>query len=158
MAETTALPALSVDHRFFEAHHHYERSKYIFMYVDPSVYGTNGSEVALHVIVTNVTLSRASVDDALANLTYAADDVLAPYLAPTPTEGESVHRYTQLLFAQPEGWTFPAAYAAFLPLNSVNLTNRLGLHLTRFTHAAKLREPVAATYYTMDKILKPGSA
>lgn len=153
IAETTAIPQFGVDHHFVSSH--CDGSKYVFLYVDPSIYGTNGSQVGLHAIVANATLLTSPWDlpfeGKIANLTYEAKDVLAPYLAPTPIEGFSVHHYTQLLFAQPDDWTFPAEYDDILSRNPSNLSNRLALDLAKFVNVAGLGQPVAATYFNMNK-------
>lgn len=69
----------------------------------------------------------------------------APYLAPTPPEGSGPHRYTFLLYAQPDDFTIPAAYASFF-VDVPDLSNRLPFDIKQFAAESDLGEPLAGNW------------
>lgn len=69
----------------------------------------------------------------------------ASYLPPTPPGGDGPHRYTFVLFSQPEGFTVPASFASFFS-DVPDLSNRLQFDIDDFVSEAGLDEPVAANW------------
>lgn len=69
----------------------------------------------------------------------------ASYLAPTPPGGDGVHRYTFVLFSQPDDFKVPATYAAFF-VDKPDLSNRLPFDIEKFAQDSGLGEPVAANW------------
>jgi hypothetical protein len=69
----------------------------------------------------------------------------ASYLPPTPPGGSGVHRYTFLLYSQPEDFTVPAAYAAFFS-DVPDLSNRLPFDIENFAEDSGLGQPIAANW------------
>ena len=93
---------------------------YVLFMIDQDVNTGNGPRVQLlHYFQPNlVGVSEAlSVQGNARNATTAAG---AAYLTPSPPEGDGPHRYTILLYPQPEGFTVPEAYASFSPPADVN--------------------------------------
>ncbi|KAK5064464.1 hypothetical protein LTR84_000297 [Exophiala bonariae] len=70
----------------------------------------------------------------------------APYLAPTPPEGSGPHRYTFLLYAQPDDFSVPASYASFF-VDVPDLSNRLPFNIKQFAEDSDLGEPLAANWF-----------
>lgn len=69
----------------------------------------------------------------------------ASYLAPTPPGGSGVHRYTFLLYSQPEDFRVPASYAAFFA-DVPDLSNRLPFDIEDFAEDSGLGQPIAANW------------
>ncbi|KEF51003.1 uncharacterized protein A1O9_12929 [Exophiala aquamarina CBS 119918] len=69
----------------------------------------------------------------------------ASYLAPTPPGGSGVHRYTFVLYSQPDDFRVPATYAAFFA-DVPDLSNRLPFDIEKFAEDSGLGEPVAANW------------
>jgi hypothetical protein len=78
----------------------------------------------------------------------SSHEPLAPYLSPAPPPG-NVHHYTVTLWKQPDGFTMPAVFAPYLPLNLDNLTNRYPFNLSMFSQQANLASPVAGGYFEL---------
>lgn len=68
----------------------------------------------------------------------------APYIPPTPPGGSGPHRYTILLYTEPDNFTLPAQYSSISPPESSSA--RIGFNLTSFAEAAGLGAPIAANY------------
>lgn len=67
----------------------------------------------------------------------------AKYIAPSPPPG-SPHRYVQVLFEQPDRYSFPPEFDKYLGKKS---EARLGFEIKEFIRAAKLDEPVAGSWF-----------
>lgn len=68
----------------------------------------------------------------------------AEYIPPTPPGGSGPHRYTFLLYEQPDNFTVPEDFANINP--PAETADRIGFNLSAFVAAADLGEPVAANY------------
>lgn len=68
----------------------------------------------------------------------------APYGGPAPPSG--THRYVELLFSQPDNYTFPEEFEGVL---DPTVPARLHFNISEFVEAADLAEPVAANYFTV---------
>ncbi|KAJ5785819.1 PEBP-like protein [Penicillium pulvis] len=108
--------------------------KYVFMMVDPDTNTTDPTSVALHTIVTNLTLANSS------------GDILAKYVAPEPS-GTAPHNYTFLLFKQPNNFTVASIYDPYFPLNLSDVWNRVNFPLPQFLNSTGLDKPVAANWF-----------
>lgn len=64
-------------------------------------------------------------------------------MKPMPPAGTGPHRYIELLFSQPAGFSIPANYAHFLAPGEA----RLGFNITSFARDAGLAKPVAVNYF-----------
>ncbi|KAL1968460.1 hypothetical protein VTN77DRAFT_1989 [Rasamsonia byssochlamydoides] len=124
---------------------------FLFVFIDPTPYGDNGTLDALHTIQTDLTLSSSLTH--ISNSSFyaltSAKPPVAPYIAPDPIVGPATHHYTQLLFRQPRNFSIPEEFRYALPLNLKNYTNRLAFSLPKFVDAAGLGEPVAANYFDL---------
>ncbi|KAJ5649947.1 PEBP-like protein, partial [Penicillium longicatenatum] len=109
--------------------------KYVFMMVDPDTNTTDPTSVALHTIVTNLTVANAS-----------SGNILAKYVAPEPS-GTAPHNYTFLLFKQPSNFTVASIYDPYFPLNLSDVWNRVNFPLPQFLNTTGLDKPVAANWF-----------
>ncbi|KAJ6092814.1 PEBP-like protein, partial [Penicillium sp. IBT 16267x] len=109
--------------------------RYVFMMVDPDTNTTDPASVALHTIVTNLSLANSS-----------SGDVLAKYVAPEPS-GTAPHNYTFLLFKQPSNFTVASIYDPYFPLNLSDVWNRVNFPLPSFINSTGLDKPVAANWF-----------
>ncbi|KAJ5947359.1 PEBP-like protein [Penicillium verhagenii] len=109
--------------------------KYVFMMVDPGTNTTDPTSVALHTIVTNLTVANSS-----------SGNTLAQYIAPEPS-GTAPHNYTLLLFKQPSNFTVASIYDPYLALNLTDVYNRVNFPLRPFINSTGLEEPVAANCF-----------
>ncbi|XDG07413.1 hypothetical protein ABKA04_007028 [Annulohypoxylon sp. FPYF3050] len=133
-------------------------STYILLFVDPdALQGDIETQTGLHAIRGNYTCDTEHVTT-LGNTTFlelnTTSQFLAPYIAPAPQAKNPVvtHRYTLLLFNQPEHYTLPDTLTYALPLDLSNVTNRLNFNVTEFVDT--LGEPiVAGTYFDVDSPL-----
>lgn len=103
--------------------------------VDPDTNTTDPASVALHTIVTNLTLANSS-----------SGDILAKYVAPEPS-GTAPHNYTLLLFKQPSNFTVASIYDPYFPLNLSDVWNRVNFPLPQFLNSTGLGKPVAANWF-----------
>ena len=79
------------------------------------------------------------------NLTAGASTAVgAAYIPPTPPGGSGPHRYTFLLFEQPENWAIPSEFVTINP--PADSSARIGFNITEFISASGLDEPIAANY------------
>jgi phosphatidylethanolamine-binding protein len=76
----------------------------------------------------------------------ASTAIGAPYRPPTPPGGDIAHRYTFLLFEQPENWAIPAEYSGINPPSEADPSAIFGFNITEFVAASGLSEPIAANY------------
>ena len=79
------------------------------------------------------------------NSTVNASIPSTEYLPPTPPGGDGPHRYTILLFEQPEDFAVPSEYASFIPPNEV--TNRFPFDIAGFVKAAGLDVAIGANWF-----------
>ncbi|KIW26473.1 uncharacterized protein PV07_09566 [Cladophialophora immunda] len=122
-----------------------EEATYILFMVDEDVNTGNGPRVQLlHYFQPNLVgiNHELSVQPQARNATTA---VGAEYLTPSPPAGDGPHRYTLLLYPQPEGFTVPQAYISFSPPADTNA--RYPFNMSGFAEAAGLGQPVAANWF-----------
>ncbi len=113
--------------------------------IDEDVDTGNGPRVQLlHYFQPNLVgiNHELSVQPSARNATTA---VGAEYIPPTPPGGDIAHRYSVLLYPQPEGFTVPEAFASFSPPADVNA--RYPFNMSGFAGAAGLGQPVAANWF-----------
>ena len=116
------------------------------MFVDIDV-PRNGTRVQLlHWLTTNVT--RPSSDTQVLKTNDPKLD-LAPYLQPSPPVNDTAHKYTLLLFEQPENFTVPARF------NNL-LKTRVGWDTAAFVNATGLGPALAADWIRVEN--RTGSA
>ncbi|KAF2840220.1 PEBP-like protein [Patellaria atrata CBS 101060] len=102
----------------------------------------NGNRVTLlHWFVPDVTFSPTGE---LSIPVPDGDSVAgAPYLQPSPPVGDLPHRYTFLLFAQPENFSIPDD----LPINPpTSVQDRIGFDIEAFIEEFGLKAPLAANF------------
>lgn len=109
---------------------------YLLLMVDPDYNKTTPPSVILHTVVANLTTAVNSSSDA---------NVLASYIAPTPTSG--THNYTLFLFDQPSNFSIPSRYKSFMLTEKDTPLNRINLPLVSFLDQTGLGSPVAANYF-----------
>ena len=99
----------------------------------------------LHWVQTNFTLYPSNIS--IASLSFhpllSTTPPLASYIKPNPPAGSGPHRYTELLYSQPAGFSIPVKYAPFFGSNST----RTSFNLSNFVRDAGLGKPVAANYF-----------
>jgi hypothetical protein len=106
------------------------------MLVDLDVPRNNTRVQLLHWLTANVTMP--STDTQTLKLADPTLD-LAPYLRPSPPLNDIPHKYTLLLFEQPENFTVPARYKSLLQ-------SRIGWDTAGFVNATGLRSALAADW------------
>ncbi|KAI1212597.1 phosphatidylethanolamine-binding protein [Annulohypoxylon truncatum] len=131
---------------------------YILLMVDPdALQGNIETQTGLHAIRGNYTCNSEHVTT-LGNTTFLELDTesqfLAAFIPPAPQAKNPVvtHRYTLLLFNQPENYTLPGTLAYALPLDLSNVTNRLNFNVTEFVDTLG-GSVVAGTYFDVDSPL-----
>lgn len=67
-----------------------------------------------------------------------------PYFGPAPPPGNP-HRYTFLLFSQPEDFTIPESFSNLNP--PTGITDLFGFNITSFVAATGLDDPLAGNYF-----------
>ncbi|KIY00999.1 uncharacterized protein Z520_03665 [Fonsecaea multimorphosa CBS 102226] len=67
------------------------------------------------------------------------------YMPPTPPAGDEAHRYTLLLYSQPEGFSIPASFESFF--DSTDSNARISFDMAGFAAAAGIGQPVAANWF-----------
>ncbi|KAK5047417.1 hypothetical protein LTR84_006513 [Exophiala bonariae] len=118
--------------------------EYILFMIDQDV-PRNGSRVALlHYFAPNLLSTNATLALEGAGSGNESTAVGASYIPPTPPGGDGPHRYTFLLYAQPNNFTIPAEYTSISPPNST--ADRVGFDIVGFAEAAGLGQPLAANY------------
>ncbi|OCT51351.1 hypothetical protein CLCR_08825 [Cladophialophora carrionii] len=68
------------------------------------------------------------------------------YIPPTPPGGDIAHRYTIIMYRQPEGFNIPSGFESFFEEKS-DLSNRLDFDIAGFVSASGLGEPVGANWF-----------
>ncbi|KAL1602729.1 hypothetical protein SLS60_006150 [Paraconiothyrium brasiliense] len=108
----------------------------ILMLVDLDVPRNSTRVQLLHWLTTNVTMP--STDTQTLKLADSSLD-LAPYRRPSPPLNDTAHKYTLLLFEQPENFTVPARYRSLLQ-------SRVGWDTAGFVNATGLGSALAANW------------
>jgi phosphatidylethanolamine-binding protein (PEBP) family uncharacterized protein len=114
------------------------KAKGLIIVIDPDV-SIGGRKVTyLHWLSPNVDLSgeKASVPATSANM--------VKYFEPSPPAGDPPHRYTFLLYSQPDGFSVPVQYASLQ-------RSALGFNVTAFASAAGLGQPKAAIFMQVQR-------
>lgn len=106
------------------------------MLVDLDVPRNNTRVQLLHWLSANVTMP--STDTQTLKLENPSKD-LAPYLRPSPPLNDTPHKYTLLLFAQPENFTVPARFKTLLQ-------SRIGWDTAAFVNATGLGNALGADW------------
>ncbi|EXJ58363.1 hypothetical protein A1O7_05788 [Cladophialophora yegresii CBS 114405] len=78
------------------------------------------------------------------------------YIPPTPPGGDIAHRYTLIMFRQPEGFNIPSGFESFFEEKS-DLSNRLDFDIAAFVSASGLGEPVGANWFQVQNKTASGS-
>lgn len=128
-------------------------SRYIIFMIDVDV-ARNGTRVPLlHWLVPNVAIAaNGSLSIPVPTNGSAGGVPGAVYAQPSPPVGDIPHRYTQILFAQPASFVFPASFSYVNPVNPANATARVGFNITQFIQAAGLSAPLAANYISVQNL------
>ncbi|KAF9731593.1 hypothetical protein PMIN06_010606 [Paraphaeosphaeria minitans] len=108
----------------------------ILMLVDLDVPRNSTRVQFLHWLTANVTMP--STDTQTLKLENPSKD-LAPYLRPAPPLHDIPHKYTLLLFAQPENFTVPARFKSLLK-------SRVGWDTAAFVNATGLGSALGADW------------
>ncbi|KAF2444222.1 PEBP-like protein [Karstenula rhodostoma CBS 690.94] len=108
----------------------------VLMLVDLDVPRNNTRVQLLHWLTANVTMP--STDTQTLKLEDPSKD-LAPYRRPSPPLHDIPHKYTLLLFAQPENFTVPARFKSLLQ-------SRVGWDTAAFVNATGLGNALAADW------------
>ncbi|KAJ4300770.1 hypothetical protein N0V90_002858 [Kalmusia sp. IMI 367209] len=120
----------------------------ILMLVDIDV-PRNGTRVPLlHWLTSNVTMP--STDTQILKLPDAAL-AEASYLQPSPPVNDTPHKYTLLLFEQPENFTIPARFRSLLQ-------TRVGWDTAAFVNATGLGGALAANWIRVQNVTGETSA
>jgi phosphatidylethanolamine-binding protein len=104
----------------------------------------NGSKTTIlhwfqpNLVATPDMLSVVSIMDG------ASTAIGASYIPPTPPMDDTAHRYSFVLFEQPNLWVLPADYVTINPPASTS--DRIGFDLEALVAASGLGEAVAANY------------
>jgi phosphatidylethanolamine-binding protein len=112
---------------------------YIVFAIDLDV-PRNGTTTLLHWFEADFTLSSSLI----LTPSFANTSNGAPYISPNPPPGNP-HRYTFLLFSQPDDFTVPESFSNINPPASI--LARIGFNITRFVAAAGLDAPLAGNYF-----------
>jgi len=94
--------------------------RYTVMMIDADIVGTNAMNTPLtrHWLVNGATLS----DEDPHTITFDSATTITDYAGPGPAEGSGPHRYTLLVYLQPENFTAPANLStAGTPLSTMLL-------------------------------------
>jgi phosphatidylethanolamine-binding protein len=102
----------------------------------------NGTTTLLHWFEPDFTVSS----DLVLTPKTANTSTGALYIGPSPPPGNP-HRYTFLLFSQPDDFTVPESFSNINPPTATSA--RIGFNITRFITAAGLDAPLAGNYFTV---------
>jgi hypothetical protein len=107
--------------------------------VDVDIFNGDGQPrtTFLHWFAYNVDLTAQPVNVPIDNG--------APYLQPSPPAGDGPHRYTVVLYNQPDNFVVPTDFQDFS-----NVKSRFGFNLTTFSNAAALNVGLAANYIEVE--------
>lgn len=128
-----------------------DNGPFLYLYIDPTPYGDNGTVDALQMLQTDLTLSSTKNNNTNFYALTSDKAPVAPYIAPDPIVGPATHHYTLLLFRQPDNFSIPEEFRDAMPLDPKNYTNRIGFALPEFVRQAWLEQPVAAMYFDVSR-------
>jgi phosphatidylethanolamine-binding protein len=114
------------------------KAKGLLVMIDPDVSIGGRKMNYLHWLIPDVDLSKETATVPTTGKNFVK------YFQPSPPAGDPPHRYTFLLYSQPDNFNLPAKYA--------NLQRSvLGFDLNAFATAAGLGQPKAATYMQVQR-------
>ena len=113
-------------------------AKGLLIMIDPDVKIGSRIMTYLHWLIPDVDLSK---EKAVVPTTGAN---IVKYFQPSPPAGDPPHRYTFLLYSQPDNFKIPAKYSTLS-------TSVLGFDPVAFAAAAGLGEPKAATFMQVQR-------
>ena len=113
-------------------------AKGLIVMIDPDVKIGGKSVNYLHWLKPNVNLSAKEAAVPTTN------DNSVRYFQPSPPANDPPHKYTFLLYSQPENFKIPAKYSKLQ-------SSVLGFDLNAFATAAGLDQPKAATYMQVQR-------
>ncbi|KAI0005688.1 PEBP-like protein [Xylariaceae sp. FL0662B] len=106
--------------------------------------GAGQAATYLHTVIQDFKASGTASADGVNTLTSTATGPVAWFNPMPPAENPPhPHRYTNLLWEQPDGWTVPAAASSMLQQQKV------GFKVPDFITAAGLSAPIAANYFNV---------
>jgi hypothetical protein len=117
----------------------------------PSAAGAN-TALAQSMVAGMTRLAVATQQQAIAGASAVAPSPVGQtdYLPPGPPPGPP-HRYVQILYAQPPGFTVPPCFQNVLSVPGnpqANAQNRLGFDINQFLTASNIRtRPIAGSYF-----------
>jgi phosphatidylethanolamine-binding protein len=114
------------------------KAKGLLIMIDPDV-SIGGRKITyLHWLSPNVDLSNEKA------VVPTSGDNMVKYFQPSPPAGDPPHRYTFLLYSQPDNFSIPAKFA--------NLQRSvLGFNVNAFATAAGLGQPKAASFMQVER-------
>ncbi|RDW71806.1 hypothetical protein BP5796_07840 [Coleophoma crateriformis] len=121
-------------------------STYIVFIIDLDVPQNNTRVTIVHWIQPDMVIGSAGTLVVAANASGSG----TPYEQPNPPVGDIPHRYTEVLFTQPAGFSFPAAFASINP--PATPRQRFGFSLPDFVSAAGLSAPLAGNYFRVQNL------
>jgi Phosphatidylethanolamine-binding protein len=110
----------------------------IMVDIDVSVNGTTTD--LIHWIQGNFSASPGSPK------LSSSQGPIASYFPPGPPAGQT-HRYVQMLFNEPQGFSVPADFTAIFANLTASVVNRIGFDYNKFIAESKLGDPVAGNYF-----------
>ncbi|OTA52211.1 PEBP-like protein [Hypoxylon sp. EC38] len=98
----------------------------------------------LHTVIRDFKASGTASADGITTLKSTATGPVAWFApAPQPESPPHPHRYTNLLWEQPENWQIPSA------ANQMLQSQKVGFSVPKFITAAGLKDPIAANYFNV---------
>ncbi|XDG02524.1 hypothetical protein ABKA04_002139 [Annulohypoxylon sp. FPYF3050] len=98
----------------------------------------------LHTVIRDFKASGTASADGITTLTSTSNQPVAWFAPAPPAENPPhPHRYTNLLWEQPENWQIPAA------ANQMLQSQKTGFNVPNFITAAGLENPIAANYFNV---------
>ncbi|KAI0884132.1 PEBP-like protein [Annulohypoxylon maeteangense] len=98
----------------------------------------------LHTVIRDFKASGSPSAEGITTLTSTSNTPVAWFAPAPPAENPPhPHRYTNLLWEQPENWAIPAAASQMLQ------SQKTGFNVPKFITAAGLKDPIAANYFNV---------
>ncbi|KAL7624857.1 hypothetical protein AAE478_004071 [Parahypoxylon ruwenzoriense] len=98
----------------------------------------------LHTVIRDFKASGSATADGVSTLTSSSNSPVAWFgPAPQPENPPHPHRYTNLLWEQPQNWQIPASASQMLQ------SQKTGFDVPKFITAAGLSDPIAANYFNV---------